>query len=65
MPLRPGEVDQIQEPIRIATEYLARQREQVINTILGPAKEQRIARIGDAPADEIIESIMAMMPGDM
>ena len=57
--------NQFQVPIDLATEMASTQIDQVINQIMGPDKPTRIARLGEQPADPIIQGIVNTMREDI
>jgi hypothetical protein len=58
----PDNIDQINEPIQIATDILTAQMEGVFEQITGGQQVTRQMRLGDLPADPIIEAVVAQIP---
>lgn len=61
MPRR-NDIDQFQTPIDLAVMMAQKQQENFLNQIVKPRQPQRQRRLGDMPADPIIESIVRQMP---
>ena len=58
----PDNIDQINEPIQIAADILATQMEGVFEQISGGRQPPRQMRLGDLPADPIIDAVVAQIP---
>lgn len=58
----PDNIDQINEPIQIATDILTAQMEGVFEQITGGQQATRQMRLGDLPADPVIEAVVAQIP---
>lgn len=61
MPRR-NDIDQFQTPIDLAFAMAQKQQETFLNQIVKPRQPQRQRRLGDVPANPIIEAIVAQVP---
>lgn len=54
--------DAFREPVQMAVETYQKQMEHFRQQVVSPTKPQRVERLGDAPADPILQSVVALMP---
>lgn len=53
-----NDTNQVQSPVDIAQQMLSGTQEIIFNSILGPQRQERVERIGNQPADPVIDSVL-------
>jgi translation initiation factor 2 alpha subunit (eIF-2alpha) len=58
----PNGINQVKAPVDIAAEMYTQQMNMAVGQILGPERRTRFQRMGDLPAEPILEAVTRMVP---